>query len=241
MMTSARLKLLILTTAFVTGFSGFSARAQDINSAYPIDVDAAPIMDASSMTPEPVEFQAMPDPALPASPALPDTPDNQGATPQMAPEAAQALADPKDEAPTEKATPDPLAECWNVGTDDAVVRRCLEDKRDERIALLETTEKEALFNARNAVTWKQGQKSARTLASSAMGFDAYMTSECVRRRDSAKGDFQNVFLACQVKMMDTRIAELASAAAPVPTGSSSQINADSNWEPADEASRLLND
>jgi hypothetical protein len=103
------------------------------------------------------------------------------------------------------------AMCHSDATGNVDIHKCLEKAASDADAQLETVQSQELHTARSGSDWKEGRKQAQLLAISAMSFNAYRDSECLRQQQiSIPGQKTgDIMLACQVRLTLARIAMLS--------------------------------
>lgn len=106
---------------------------------------------------------------------------------------------------------DLAAQCRETNASASAVSACLRTIRHDLDDSLKKAEMEALQKSSVATDWKQSHYNAQRLANSSMSFDAYRTSECLRRHDGEIQD-QNPqtddYVSCEIQMTQSRIKAL---------------------------------
>jgi hypothetical protein len=160
----------------------------------PTDLLGLPPADANAPPPAPAT-NAMPVTAVGSVPVPPDAPtDSQ----------SQLAAAPPMTAPV--AVADPVSACSGSASD---ASDCLKKLDDQTMAELNRMQTDKLKALRKGSDWKQGRLDSQSLANSAMSFEAYRDTECARQKKGHDGDeADNIFMSCQIKMSQDRIALL---------------------------------
>jgi uncharacterized protein YecT (DUF1311 family) len=174
--------------------------------AGPADIAPAPVMSE----PPPEAPQALMTPPATESPVRADN--EEAGT--MVPSATTMTAS---EAVTVAGPADFSSLCHADATGNVDIHTCLKNAAADADAKLEAAQAQELRVARGGADWKEGRKQAQLLSTSAMSFNAYRDSECMRQQQATvpgqkTGD---IMLACQIRLTEARIAMLGQPAAPM--------------------------
>jgi uncharacterized protein YecT (DUF1311 family) len=114
--------------------------------------------------------------------------------------------------------------CHADATGNVDIHDCLTKAMADADAQLEAAQSEELKVARGGPDWKEGRTQAQLLSVSAMSFNAYRDSECLRQQQASvpgqkTGD---IMLACQIRLTQARVAMLGHPEASVPAPAAPQ-------------------
>lgn len=168
-----------------------------LQDAMPKPVDMVPMPPALGQDAPPEGYAA----AAAAASGMPVSDMNANAT-LPAPEAATG-EDPQ---------VDLAAQCRETNTEAAAVSACLETVRNDLEQALKNAQTDAMKKSEVATDWQASRNAAQRLASSSMSFDAYRTSECLRRHQSMDEWNQipktDEYVTCEIQLTQARIQSL---------------------------------